>query len=435
MEFRRPAPLFIVTSVAALVFAACSEPVLAPAPTATGVPIFPATATASPTHTVTPTTGTTTATPLPTQRSMQSPTPTPSPTPLPTPSPAPTSTPEGPSRSFALGFTDFPHEVSIEALLAAYDVIERDGDMVTMHFDDGIPWPEALAGDEYDAEYMAEVNGKAGVIPDGHVVFLAITPIAFDRDALASYRSTAVNQPLPAPWDGYSFDHPNVIDAFINHAERMIAIYSPDYFAYAIEANILYNNRPDLWPAFLSLAEQVYAAIKQSHPELPVFITLQAEWFNRDREAQSAAIRQLLPFTDMIAVSSYPFIDDAGVDQLPIDYFSALADLAPEKPFAIAETSWPAEDVTEPYPVLLPGSPSAQQDYVERLFADAETLDAEFINWFFTRDFDKQWEDVLSTHPAATTLRLWRDTGLYDGDGNPRPALGTWREALELLRR
>lgn len=40
-------------------------------------------------------------------------------------------TPSGPQRSFALGFTDFPHELSIAALLEAYAVIERDGEHAT----------------------------------------------------------------------------------------------------------------------------------------------------------------------------------------------------------------------------------------------------------------------------------------------------------------
>lgn len=434
MRLRRPIVLFAIAALVAMVFAACSEPALTPAPTATRIPIFPPTATPVSTQTV----AQPTITPTTTVRSSQAPTPTRSPTAVPTvmPSPLATLSPTqvGPTRSFALGFTDFPHEVSIPALVAAYEVIERDGDLMTMHFDDGIPWPEALAGDEYNAEYMAEVNGKAGIAPPDHVMFLAITPISFDRDALASYRGQTVNEPLPAPWDSYSFDHPDVIEAFIKHAERMIAIYSPDYFAYAIEANILYHNRPDLWPAFLTFAESVYSAIKESHPNLPIFVTLQAEWFNRDRAAQTAGINHLLPFTDMISVSSYPFIDAQPVAEIPVDYFSSMADLAPGKPFAISETSWPAEDVTDPYPVLIPGSPESQQQYVERLFNDAEALEAQFINWFFTRDFDKQWEDVLSAHPAATTLRLWRDTGLYDGEGSPRIALDTWREALLLPR-
>ncbi len=329
-----------------------------------------------------------------------------------------------------MGFTDFPHALSIDALVEAYGVIERDGDLAAMHFDSGIPWPEALSGAPYAQQYLDELNGKAGIVPDGHVVYLAITPISFGRDGLAVYHGATANEPLPAPWDGYGFDEPDVIKAFIAHAKLMIDLYSPDYFAYAIEANALYDNRPEDWPAFLALAEAVYTSTKASHPELPVFVTLQAEWFHRDPTAQADAITQLLPFTDLIALSSYPFIDELDADEIPETYFSEITALAPDKPFAIAETSWPAENVDDPYPVVLPGSEDKQRLYVERLLNEAEELDAEFVTWFFTRDFDDQWDNVLVSHPSAPTLRLWKDTGLYDGEGTPRAGLSVWLEAL-----
>jgi hypothetical protein len=351
-------------------------------------------------------------------------------TPTETPRLTPTPTFAGPTRTFALGFTDFPHQLSIEALLEAYAVIERDGDLATLHFDDGVPWPEALAGEAYPKSYQDEVNGKASLVPSSHLVYLAITPISFGRDGLASYRGATANEPLPAPWDGYTFDQPDVVDAFAAHAERMIETYSPDFFAYAIEANMLYANRPDLWPAFLALAEATYDSVKASHPELPVFVTLQAELFHQEPAAQTAAIAQLLPFTDLIAVSTYPFIEELDVAEIPPRYFADLAELAPEKPFAVAETGWPAENVGLPYPATLPGSDEAQRTYVERLLREAEEMDMAFVTWFFTRDYDAQWEEFLSAHPAAATLRIWRDNGLYTGEGEPRSALASWREAL-----
>ncbi len=37
--------------------------------------------------------------------------------------------------------------------------------------------------------------------------------------------------------------------------------------------------------------------------------------------------------------------------------------------------------------------------------------------------------------PDASLIRLWKDTGLYRGDGSPRPARDTWRAALARPRR
>ena len=247
-------------------------------------------------------------------------------------------TPSGPQRSFALGFTDFPHELSIAALLEAYAVIERDGDLAVLHLDGGVPWPEMLAGQPSPKPWRDEIEGKAGVVPPGHLVYLAVTPISGDRNGLALYRGESANEPLPAPWDGYAFDHPDVIEAYGAYVERLIELLDPDYLAYAIEANMLYDKRPDLWDGFLSLVQATYERLKAAHPSLPLVVTIQAEWFHHDPSGQTGAIQDLLPYTDMVAVSSYPFIDHPDPEAVPQDYFSAIASLAPEKPFAIAET-------------------------------------------------------------------------------------------------
>jgi hypothetical protein len=119
---------------------------------------------------------------------------------------------------------------------------------------------------------------------------------------------------------------------------------------------------------------------------------------------------------------------------LPADHFSALADLAPDKPFAVAETGWPAEDVTAPFPVTIPASETTQRAYVARLLTDADGLSAAFVMWFVSRDYDDLWESYLQFLPNAPLLRLWRDNGLYTGDGQRRPALETWRGWLARRR-
>lgn len=338
------------------------------------------------------------------------------------------------TRSFALGFTDYPYSLAPEAYGETVDIVRRDGDMAAMHFDDGVPWQEALSAAPYAPGYAAELNARAAAMPSGHVVYLAVTPIAFSRDGLAAHRGETGNEPLVPPWDSYHFDTPEVIEAFTAHAENMIAIFGPDYFAYAVEANMLLDLAPDEWAAFVTLAREVYTRLKARHPDLPCFLTLQADSFHTNRQAHTAAIAQLLPYTDFIAVSSYPFTLTADPGLLPADHFSALANLAPAKPFAVAETGWPAEEVTAPYPVTILASEASQRAYVSRLLADADDLSAAFVMWFVSRDYDDLWESYLQFQPNAALLRLWRDNGLYTGDGHPRPARETWRGWLARRR-
>ena len=139
----------------------------------------------------------------------------------------------------------------------------------------------------------------------------------------------------------------------------------------------------------MTLADSVYRSIKNRHPKLPVFMTFQANTFHHAPNAQRAAI---------------------------------------------AETGWRAEDVTAAFPIFIPASDSTQIAYMQRLLADCDELSARFINWFFTRDYDDFWESDLKFSPIASIVHLWKDTELYDGTGNARPALTPWREKLALPR-
>lgn len=334
-------------------------------------------------------------------------------------------------RSFAMGFTDFPSANSLTAVLEAWSIIRQDGDLAVLHFDDGVPWQEALAGAPYAPEFRDALRLKSELTPPGHRVYLAVTPISFTRDGLAAHRGADGNEPLTAPWNTRGFDSPEVIEAFSAHCSTMVATFDPDYFAYAIEANLLYLNAPERWGGFVELAAAVYASIKEDHPDLPIFLTLQADAYLDHPGYYRDAVSAVLPYCDYIAVSGYPY-SWLGPDPLLLraDYFAGMASIAPEKPFAVAETAWPAETVDAPYPITIPASPAAQRLYVERLLSDCDQLNAQFICWFFTQDYDAFWQNDLQFDEQAPLLRLWRDTGLYDGDGRARLAMGPWRSAL-----
>jgi hypothetical protein len=136
-----------------------------------------------------------------------------------------------------------------------------------------------------------------------------------------------------------------------------------------------------------------------------------------------------------VAVSVYPYVVYDDPAQVPANWLTGLAALAPGKPFAVSETGWPAETVTAPYPIDRPGSPAAQEAWVRRLNADLDATQGVFATWFLGRDYDSLWVHGISSTPTAPLTRLWRDIGLYDGGGQPRPALTTWKANLARPRR
>jgi hypothetical protein len=337
----------------------------------------------------------------------------------------------GLARSFHLGFTPFPYDISQKAVDYTYARIAADADLIAIHMDNGIPWPEALAGDEFDAHIMEQWEQDRSHIPEGHAVYVAITPIAISRDGLAPYRAEADDLPLPAPWDAARFDDPDVKTAWLNYAERAIAYFQPVYLNIGIEVNLLAVNAPEKWPDFLELHQYVYTELKSRHPGLPIFVSLTGPdllegYTDADHAAQLQTLQDILPFTDYFALSLYPFMTAYGSDY-PDSMWPDLWTLSQGKPIAVAESGMIAETLTLPtYNLRIEGSEEGQARFVTDLLRQADEQHFVFVVNFVLRDYDALWEKIGRTDLAA----VWRDTGLYDEDGNPRPGLEVWRAAL-----
>lgn len=152
-----------------------------------------------------------------------------------------------------------------------------------------------------------------------------------------------------------------MIAAYLNFARFMIDTFQPDYFAYGIEVNCSTAD-PDApeFAAYLTFAQQVYAALKAKHPDLPIFHTLCTGSFDTD---------------------SLDVLMETGRRAL------------------------------------------AYSDYVAFMLQSLNDLDAEFVAWFVPRDYDALYEQLDDMGLASPAWLIWRDNGLWEGAGNPRPAL------------
>jgi hypothetical protein len=122
----------------------------------------------------------------------------------------------------------------------------------------------------------------------------------------------------------------------------------------------------------------------------------------------------------VVALSSYAYVRHPDPTTLPADYFTLVSDLAPRKPVAVAETGWPAENITAPFPVFIPASEAGQAVYLNRLLQEFQQKNALFVNWILLRDFDDLWDKELSKSDNAPLLRQWKDIGMIAGNGWPR---------------
>ena len=242
---------------------------------------------------------------------------------------------------------------------------------------------------------------------------------------------------LPKSWRDKKLDDPEVIQAYLNHCKRLINIFKPDYFSYGIEVNLLAINSPEEYERFIALAKVVYPELKKAYPTLPVMVSFYMLSPKRMDEAKKQ-VTPLLPYTDFYAVSTYPYMGLGGdgyiANEIPKDWFSQIKEIAPNKPFAIAETGYIAEDFSAIIKKM-PGSAQQQVEYVNRLMNEATALNAEFVIWFIVADYDKLWTVLRFVTFFNPLGKAWKDTGLFDGDLKPRPALQSWDEWLRKPRR
>jgi len=346
-------------------------------------------------------------------------------------------------RPFRLGFTAFPHEASLEGVEEAFRILRDDADLVTLHHDDGLPWPEALASDgngidNYPEAWRADWQGKKERLPPTHELLVSITPIAISRDQLALYNDGTGGQPLSsigAPWDGADFTHPGVVDAYIRHAMNTVAFFRPDYLLVGIEVNLLQKQAPELWPSYVALQQQVYTALKARWPSLTVLLSFTAldmleGLTDADSSLQVQALRQVESYSDYFGMSLYPYLTALLTDPVPEDLFARLADLS-ALPYAVAETGYYSEfrefDFGDGLTLTTAGTPAKQQAWIERLLSEAERRQYRFVVNFVGRDYDALCAQIQ----CSEVDRIWEASGLVDEDGEDKPAMAVWRSYLE----
>jgi hypothetical protein len=339
-----------------------------------------------------------------------------------------------------MGITPFPFNLTEAAQDETYEQLAQYTDLILHHMDTGIPWEEALTGEPYHPAVIKNIEERVSRIQPGQTVYLSITPNAAERSQLAGYWGADESMPLSEAWRERSFDNPEVITAFLNHARFMIEQFQPDYFAYGIEVTCAYRGEGDpSFQEFLTFVKTVYPTLKAEYPDLVIFATICAISVETDDvEALLEASREVVAYSDLIGLSIYPYLfGDIGLEgtadpsTLTDDWLSRWRAIDPEKPFAITETGYIAQDLVIPeFGISVKGTEDHQAEYVRRLLSEAQRLNAEFVIWFVLRDYDLFVQTVEAFGIETQIFLLWRDTGLIDEAGEPRLATQVWIEWL-----
>jgi hypothetical protein len=330
-----------------------------------------------------------------------------------------------PSRPFRMGFTRWPADLSVEGLMTAQDFAHAHGDVVSVMFIGGIPWPEAFEGKPFSKDVETNLRYRP---PNGKKLFLSLSPLNSDRKSLALYWGEKDNLPLPEPWNRRLLNSPEVKKAFLNFALRAIEAMHPDYLAIGIELNVLLSKDPSQWQQMKELHRDTYAAVKARYPKLPVFFTTEVlHYLKLSTEAkdkdQAGEVADLMKHSDWFAMSVYPHMSYAVPRPIPTNFLDFATMF--RKPIAVAESGMTSRDVElKAFQLTLRGSEADQKQFIELLLRTATRDRYELVIQFATTDFEKLCAKLPP--PVDDIARIWAYTGLQTSECKPKPALTVW---------
>jgi hypothetical protein len=339
------------------------------------------------------------------------------------------------SRNFHMGFTPWPYDATQQAVDWTYTTIFSEGDIISHHMEEGVPWQESYEHTEFPKEFMNEIQSRINKNYSNHSILLSLNPLNMERNSLALNRGSSEAMPLPEPWNTYSFSSNEVKVAYEQYVLRMITYFKPNYLILGVEVNLLLRNSPEQWNAYVELHSYVYQKIKLLYPDLQIGVSVFCvpyfpEWSPEDNlQAQLDGLEDITPHIDFLAYSVHPFMSALLAESFPRDYFERLFSYT-TKPIAISESSYPAQEwQTIEEPILTwTGTEKKQEAFLSNMLTAAQEHKSLFVIWFSARDFDALWNGILNEDPIAL---IWRDTGLFDEEGTPRDAHSTWANWLK----
>ena len=332
------------------------------------------------------------------------------------------------------GITPFPYDFSAEAVARVRETIAANSTLFALHLDDGIPWKEALEGLPLPARIQRDWDEQVRSIPKGRPVYVAIAPLAEDRESLAPATGEERRLPMPEELKGRELDDPKVERAYLNYVRLVVKEFHPQFLNVGIEGGEIMARNFSKWPRFERLFESVRGPIKAENPDVQIGISFGLGDLRSPREAEAA--RDLIAKCDYVGLSFYPYASafDEKFGALPyrgptpwrepLDWIRRYT----KKPIAICETGFTSQDIEIPrYGLSMQGSPSQQARYVKELFETARRDRYAFVVWFLAVDYDKLYAKM----PAGSeAMLLWEHSGFFDSDMRPKPAWAEWQRGL-----
>jgi hypothetical protein len=339
------------------------------------------------------------------------------------------------TRSFYMGVTPWPADFTEQEVNNSYDFINSHCDIVSHHFDDGIPYEEAFANLPMPQRFQQEVQTRKIKITAGKKIFLSVSALNLSRKEKADYYSNVIiTDSIKNYWKQLPVNHSKIVTAYINYISRLIDEFQPIYVNYGVESNNgLWN--PVEFALYKDFISKVYGQLKIKYPNTPFFISFIVD----ETTAGYNYASQLIPYSDFVGLSAYPYVTvsssatgNTNPKNFPPDYFTKFINLAPSKPLAFAETGYIAENLVIPsFNLNKQGNDAWQKDYLEIICKLCNERKAKLLIWFCHKDYDAGDNTLRNLGLYTDLFAFWEDTGLKDETGRERPAYQSWVQWMQ----
>lgn len=336
-------------------------------------------------------------------------------------------------RSFYMGTTPWPADLTLEEVGNSYNFINDHCDIVSHHFDDGIPYDEAFNNTSMPVHLLEDILTRKTKTATNKNIFLSVAALSINRNAKAPYYSNAAtSNTIKTYWESLPVDDPKVATAYVNYISWLIDKLHPIYVNYGVESSGGQWNDVDFMK-YKSFLSQVYPQLKTKYPNIPFFLSFIVDESNSAYTNAS----QLVSYSDFIGLSAYPYTSvsssangNTDPKNFPINYFEKFINLDPNKPLAFAETGYIAQDLYIPtYSLNKQGNTTWQKEYLEKILQLCNDKHAKLFIWFCSKDYDaiiNTFQNQGVNQETITLMKLWKDTGLIDENGTQRPAYNSW---------
>jgi len=323
----------------------------------------------------------------------------------------PQTNPSLPARTFRMGFSANPPQPTNESALATINAWTPHADAAIMHV--SVPYKSLLAGT------TATTYVNAIDLPLANLYRSRGFPLTITVDVTDGLNRAAEAPDLVALHR--SITDTSVQTVYRQYVQALVSAIRPDYLGLAAETNLIrLQISPAVYGAMVKMTNAAAADVRSlggKQPHLYASIQADVAWGPPPGAYQGAETDfHDFPFNEVLALSSYPYFVYSDAAQIPLDYYTRIAN-GRTIPIMVVEGGWTSAAVGS-----VQSSPAKQAAYLRR---QEKLLDSAKAVAVFELNFSDIDLSAYQPLPIGSTLPLFASLGFVNAGLVPKPALAT----------